>query len=82
MTEPLDPRTQIAQLMTRRCSNCYSELPGFVVSAWRWLTPNVGPFCEDCWKEITPVVLAPEARCTCEGDNSGPADCPVHREAP
>jgi hypothetical protein len=45
-------RDQIAQLMTRRCCNCLSKLPGYNVKAWRWLNPNIGPFCEDCWKEV------------------------------
>lgn len=49
-------RAEIAKLLARRCNNCYRELPGYNVSGpgWNWLTPNFGPFCDDCYKEIKP----------------------------
>lgn len=53
----LTTREEIAKLLARRCNNCYEELPGYNVRApgWNWITPNVGPFCNDCWKEIISV---------------------------
>lgn len=50
-------RSDIARLLTGRCNNCYSRLPGPVgcnvhSEGWHWLTPNFGPFCDECWKEV------------------------------
>jgi hypothetical protein len=52
-----DIRVRIAEFMTRRCSNCYCQLPGYNVKGdgWHWLTENIGPFCDDCWSEIPPA---------------------------
>jgi hypothetical protein len=60
-----DARTRIAMLLMRRCSNCYRELPGYNVHGrgWNWLTPNVGPFCDECWAEVLttePVIRSDE----------------------
>lgn len=58
MTNQIDDgtmtRREIAGLLTSRCINCYSKLQGYNVRApgWNWVTPNVGPFCDDCFKEI------------------------------
>ncbi len=53
----LDIRSQIAQLLTARCNNCYRRLPGVVgcdvhSRGWHWLTENFGPFCDDCFVEV------------------------------
>jgi hypothetical protein len=53
-----DARSNIAQLLTRRCNNCYGLLPGEVGCSvhspgWNWVTPNFGPFCDDCFKEVS-----------------------------
>ena len=55
--QDLAVRSDIAQLLTGRCNNCYSRLPGPVgcsvhSKGWNWVTPNFGPFCDDCYKEL------------------------------
>lgn len=59
-TLDMDVRTQIAGLLVRRCSNCYHELPGYNVRAagWNWFTPNLGPFCNDCFNEVESFQVA------------------------
>lgn len=55
MTEAMEReiRTSIAVSLTGRCNNCYSKLPGYQVHGpgWNWITPNFGPFCNECLKE-------------------------------
>ena len=48
--------SEIARLLTSRCNNCYNKLPGYDVhgAGWHWITSDVGPYCDDCWKEILP----------------------------
>lgn len=57
-------RSEIARKLTARCSNCYQRLPGEVGCSvmspgWNWITPNFGPFCDDCMRE---------AKAGCGGD--------------
>ena len=52
-----DVRSHIAHLLTGRCNNCYDSLPGAVGCSvhspgWNWVTPNFGPFCDECFKEV------------------------------
>jgi hypothetical protein len=66
MTTEQETRQQIAMLLTGRCNNCYSRLPGEVGCSvhspgWHWLTPNFGPFCDDCWTEATAKLAATHA---------------------
>ena len=49
-----ETRREIGRLLTRRCTNCFHKLPGFNTSAWHWITPNVGPFCTECWAHVEP----------------------------
>lgn len=60
MTED-DLRGFIAKLLVHRCVNCYSQLPGPLGCSvhhegWHWLTPNLGPLCDTCWKEVETFV--------------------------
>lgn len=53
-------RAEIAQLLSGRCNNCYDRLPGPVGCSvhspgWNWITPNFGPFCDDCAKEVVTI---------------------------
>lgn len=53
----LSVRSRIAHLLTGRCNNCYDSLPGAVGCSvhspgWNWVTPNFGPFCDECIKEV------------------------------
>jgi len=53
-SHPLEARSEIARLLLGRCNNCYHKLS----ADWHWLTPNVGPYCADCWLEIAAVERA------------------------
>lgn len=60
----LNQREEIARLLTHRCNNCYRELPGPVgcnvhSPGWNWVTPNFGPFCDDCIKEVRGLLPRP-----------------------
>lgn len=46
-------RQAVAEMLTRRCNNCYSQLHGWDVlgAGWNWFTPNFGPFCDECFKQ-------------------------------
>lgn len=46
-----ETRQTIAGQLTRRCTNCFCELPGYQVNGrgWHWIEGDVGPFCDDCW---------------------------------
>lgn len=68
----VDVRSDVARLLTHRCNNCYSELPGAVGCSvhspgWNWVTPNFGPFCDECFKEVSAGAsagaVAPLDRC-------------------
>lgn len=55
--ENADIRSRIAGMLTGRCNNCYDRLPGPVGCSvhspgWNWATPNLGPFCDECYKPI------------------------------
>lgn len=53
-----DPvRTEVTKLLVGWCNNCYRCLPGPVGCSvfspgWNWVTPNLGPFCDSCFKEV------------------------------
>ena len=53
----MEIRSDIAKQVSSRCINCFSQLPGEVGCSvhspgWNWVTPNFGPICDDCIKEI------------------------------
>lgn len=54
----MDIRVKIATLASSRCINCFTKLEGYQVhgDGWNWLTGNVGPFCDDCYEEIRPLL--------------------------
>jgi len=45
-----DKRSEIARLLTGRCNNCYYAWPEVI--GGNWLTPNFGPFCDACVREL------------------------------
>lgn len=55
-------RQEIARLVTSRCCNCYDILPGYNVhgKGWNWLTPNFGPFCDKCFKQVHTKAMCPK----------------------
>ena len=63
----IDIRTQVAQLLTGRCNNCYRRLPGNVgcdvhSKGWFWPTENFGPFCDECMDDLRPLLTPENAR--------------------
>lgn len=50
-------RSSVARLLVNRCNNCYRKLPGqefgsVTQPGHNWVTPNFGPFCDDCFREL------------------------------
>lgn len=57
--DSLEARTEIARLLTGRCTNCFHEHP---FKAMKFVDGNVGPFCPDCWKILWHSVVLPRLK--------------------
>lgn len=53
-TTETETRCRIGSLLATRCNNCYRKLQGYDVHGrgWNWITPNFGPFCDECFKDV------------------------------